>query len=296
MRSEWTIHALLEWTARFFYAKGISAPRLEAEILLARVLKQDRVYLYVNYHQPVNKEERSLFKAFVGRRVQGEPVAYIIGYKEFMSLKLKVNDQVLIPRPETEILVENTLEICKSLKLNRLCDIGTGSGAIAICLAFYCPQAQVFASDISAEALAIACENAISCEVQVDFRQGDLLAPFFNEAPFDVIIANLPYISKDSYGELMAEVKDYEPQLALLAGENGLEFYRRLIPGALEKLAPGGFFLFEISPEQKAEALELMENFSEVQVIKDYAGRDRVIKGRKGNNPNGDPSMDNRPD
>jgi len=281
LQTDWTIHTLLDWTARFFNAKGISAPRLEAEILLAQALRQDRVYLYVNYYQPVNNTERSLYKDYVARRARGEPAAYIVGYKEFMSLRFKVNAQVLIPRPETELLVETAMDIGKTTNINRICDIGTGSGAVAVSLSYYCPQTQVFAGDISADALTVANENAKAHGVQVDFRQGDLLAPFLTEAPFNMIIANLPYISDEIYGELIPEIREYEPKLALIAGGDGLDIYRRLIPDAFHKLEPDGFFLFEIGHEQRTGALELMQDFAEVRVLKDYAGLDRVIIGRK---------------
>ena len=288
MQQAWTIHSLLRWTCQYFHTKGLSAPRLEAEILLARVLEQDRVYLYVNYNQPVNQTERLRYKELIKRRAQGEPIAYIVGYKEFMSLKFKVNDQVLIPRPETELLVEGALSLLDSKNPVRICDIGTGSGAIAVSLAYFRPQAQIFAVDISADALTVAAENAGKYKARIDFRQGDLTDPIIYEKPFDIITANLPYISTAEYGRLPAEVKKFEPQLALLSEGDGLEHYRRLIPNAYQQLKAGGYLLFEIGHEQGAGALELMQEFAEVQLLKDYSGLDRIIKGRKGFIPHGD--------
>lgn len=282
MQVEWTIHSLLEWTTRYFSTKGLSAPRLEAELLLAQVLEQDRVYLYVNYDQPVNQTERKRYKEYVGRRAKGEPFAYIVGYKEFMSLKLTVNAQVLIPRPETELLVEEALALCLPQEQVRICEVGTGSGAIAVSLAYYCPQAHVLAGDISLEALTVATYNAKLYGAEVDFRQGDLLLPFMAEAPFDLIIANLPYISTAEFASLMPEVRNYEPCQALLSAGDGLELYRRLIPIAYELLKGGGHILFEIGYEQGVAALELMHGFTAVQVLKDYAGLDRMVKARKG--------------
>ena len=281
MQEEWTIQSLLEWTTHYFNQKNISAARLEAELLLAQVLKQDRIYLYANYDKPVNNWERSSYKEFVLRRVRGEPNAYITGQKEFMSLNMKVNPAVLIPRPETELLVEETLIICKERGKVRICDIGTGSGAIAVSLAYYCPQAQVYAGEISQSALAVAAENANIHGVQVDFRQGDLLEPFFEEEPFDIIVANLPYIAANEYEELMREVRDYEPAQALLAGYDGLDLYRRMIPQARKLLLSGGYIIIEIGWSQSAQVIEMLAGFSQVQVKKDFAGIDRLVKARK---------------
>jgi release factor glutamine methyltransferase len=281
LRKEWTIKSLLEWTAEYFKKKGFSASRLEAELLLATILGHDRVYLYVNYDKPLNDDECKLYREVILRRVHHEPYAYITGQKEFMSLKLNVNNQVLIPRPETEMLVEEALKAASALKSARICDVGTGSGAIAVSLAYYCPSAQVYASDISEAALAVAIENAKINNVKVDFRSGDLLEPFMSEEPFDIIVANLPYISEDEYKKLMPEVRKYEPLQALLAPGDGLDLYRRFLPQARELLYSKGYLLIEIGYTQGSRAAEMMQGFTEVQIKRDYSGKNRMLQARK---------------
>ncbi len=281
MKEDWNVKELLGWTNQYFSSKGIDSPRLEAEVLLAHVLKQERVYLYANYDAPVNKLERKQFRDLIQRRVGGEPAAYIIGYKEFMSLKFNVNPAVLIPRPDTEMMVEKILELPKG-QVTDLCDVGTGSGAIAVSLAYYLPGARVTATDISEKALATARINAAENGVVIDFWQGDLLAPLVNHPPFDLIAANLPYIPKNEYIILDQEVKEFEPVQALLATGDGLDIYRRLLPQALEKLKPGGYLFIEIANNQGEKALEMAKAFIDVEIIKDMAGRDRILKARKG--------------
>lgn len=285
MQKNWAIKDLLEWTTRYFTQKGIKQPRLETEILLARVLKKDRVYLYAHYDAPVNQNERDQFREWIKRRIQGEPVAYITGFKEFMSLELRVNPAVLIPRPDTEILVEEVINLAKFLPA-KICDVGTGSGAIAVSLAYYLTNVQVFASDISFEALEIARENARLHKVEIQFSQGDLLEPVKAAAPFDIIVANLPYISESEYRSLDPGIINYEPTAALLASGDGLDIYRRLLPQAEALLNPGGYLVWEIGSSQGEKALSMMQGFSEVEIIKDLAGHDRVVRGRK--NENGD--------
>jgi release factor glutamine methyltransferase len=276
----WNIKELLEWTTRYFAEKGIEEPRLEAELLLTRVLHKDRVYLYTHYEAPVNQQERGQYRELIKRRVKGEPVAYILGVKEFMSLEFSVSPSVLIPRPETELLVEKALEILSSRTTARVCDIGTGSGAIAVSLAYYAPQIEVKAVDISAAALEIARQNAEQHGVKIDFFHGDLLEPF-DEERFDLVVANLPYISELEYQSLSPEVRLFEPELALLGGEDGLEPYRRLISVAGNYLKPQGYILFEIGAAQGEAAREMLTGFVQVELIPDYAGHDRILLGRR---------------
>lgn len=282
MNKDWTIQELLNWTANYFRDKGIDEPRLEAEVLLARVLNKDRVYLYANFDLPVNSQERELYRDYVKRRVQREPCAYITGSKEFMSLNFKVNSDVLIPRSDTEILVESVMDVVNKDGQIKICDVGTGSGAIAVSLAYYLPRAEVYATDISLKALEVAKENAQNNNVNVNFLLGDLLTPVISSSPFDIITANLPYISPEEFRELDKSVKDFEPTSALVAEDDGLSLYRQLIPQAYELISPGGYLFFEIGYNQGDKALELVQNFAEVELIKDLAGRDRVIKARKG--------------
>lgn len=279
---QWTIKSLLEWTTDFFKEKNIAQARLEAEVLLARVLNVDRVYLYVHYTQPVGRQERELYRTSIKRRITGEPIAYITGVKEFMSLEFALNQQVLIPRPETELLVEAALDLMKMYEQPRICEVGTGSGAIAVSLAHYCPQAHVMAGDVSDAALSVAGDNARRLEARVDFRCGSLLEPFSMELPFDLIVANLPYISMQEYADLPNEIKRFEPRLALLAPGDGLDLYRDLKPQTLNMLKPDGFILWEIGAGQGKAARDMMDGFASVEIIKDLAGRDRLIKARKG--------------
>ncbi len=278
----WTVKELLEWTSNYFREKNIEEARLEAEILLARVLGKDRVYLYTNYDAPVNQDERTIFREFIKRRVREEPLSYITGIKEFMSLEFKVSPAVLIPRPESEIIVEQAIDLFKDQPC-LICDIGTGSGALAISLAHYLPLARVFATDISRQALETAQDNAASLQVEVEFGEGDLLSPFLDKVNyFDLIVANLPYIPLEEYNTLDSGVKSYEPRIALLAPGDGLDIYRRLLPQALTLLKEGAYLFIEIGWQQGEKALQMMNDFKEVQLIKDLAGYNRVVMARKG--------------
>ncbi len=282
MQTQWTIKSLLEWTTEYFRNKDISQARLEAEVLLARVLQKDRVYLYVHYLQPVGREERDLFRSYIQRRSAGEPIAYIIGSKEFMSLEFLVNHDVLIPRPETELLVENALQLLKSYPRPRICEVGTGSGAIAVSISHYCPAALVLAGDIYPAALQVAQENAARLNVNIDFREGNLLEPFNQEEPFDMIVANLPYITEEEYDVLPHSVKTFEPSIALKGPGDGLELYRQLYSQMLPMLDTNGYILFEIGEKQGAAAREIFEELEELEIIKDLAGKERLVKARKG--------------
>jgi release factor glutamine methyltransferase len=281
VENRWNIKELLVWTTRYFSERGMDNPRLEAELLLAHTLGQDRVQLYADYDRPVNQEERQGFKELIQRRVRGEPVAYIVGYREFMSLRFQVNSRVLIPRPDTETMVEKILDLCRGRSLH-ICDVGTGSGAIAVSLAHYLPSSRVVATDISEEALSIARLNAAANQVEIDFHQGDLLAPLQDYPPLDLIVANLPYIPIDEYRALDPGVRDYEPVQALLAPGDGLDLYRRLLPQALDKLKSGGYLFAEIGYHQGMPAQEMASGFQQVEIIKDMAGRDSILKARKG--------------
>lgn len=287
MQTVWRIKDLLEWTTRYFLDKGISESRLEAEILLAHVLKKDRVYLYANYEAPVNTDERAIYKEYIKRRINSEPIAYITGYKEFMSLDFEVSPQVLIPRPDTELLVETAIKLSRDLNALRIVDVGTGSGAIAVSLAYYIDQAEIYATDISLSALEIARRNANRHNVDIGFRESDLLETFLvNQAEgipcyFDMIVANLPYVAETERETLDPQVLDYEPHLALFAGEDGLDLYRHLIPQARTLLREGATLLFEIDPRQVCLIPSIMKGFSDVRILKDAAGRERVVQARR---------------
>lgn len=281
MRESWTIKEILEWTTRFFTDKGIEEPRLNAEVLLARVLDKDRVYLYANYNAPVNRNERDLYRELIKRRGTHEPLAYLLGKREFMSLDFQVTPAVLIPRPETELLVEQVLHLADADQGVSICDVGTGSGAIAVSLAYYLPAASVWGLDISEPALQIARMNGERHGVTVNWLQSDLLSCLEDKEQFHFICANLPYVSREEYHQLDPEVRNYEPELALLDCGDGLEIYRKLIPQAWSRLLPKGYLLFEIGWAQGPAAASLLPLSAKVQLIKDWAGRDRIIAARK---------------
>lgn len=281
MTVDWTIKDVLEWTARYFAGKAIPQPRLEAEILLASVLGKNRVYLYTNYDSPLNKTERNEYKNFINRRIQKEPTAYITGHKEFMSLDFKVTPDVLIPRPETELLVETALNLIDHIPVKKLCDVGTGSGAIAVSIGYYHPGIDIYATDISRPALSIARENAERHGVELALLWGDLLGPLGNEGQFELIIANLPYISPSQFEQLDPGVKEFEPYMALVSSGDGLDLYRRLIPQCFNRLTDGGYILFEIDPDQTGKINELMTGFDHIEILPDLAGRSRLVKAGK---------------
>ncbi|MDD3364495.1 MAG: peptide chain release factor N(5)-glutamine methyltransferase [Syntrophomonas sp.] len=281
MQKNWRIRDLLEWTTRYFLDRGMQESRLEAEVLLAYVLEKNRVYLYANYEEPVNQAERETYRGYIKRRSAGEPLAYITGQREFMSLSFRVSSDVLIPRPDTEVLVETALNLAKAGGIKRICDVGTGSGAIAVSLAVYLSEVEVYAVDLSPAALEIARDNARIHGALVTLREGDLLEPMVNEEKMDLITANLPYIPDAEWQQLDTGVKDYEPRMALVAPGDGLDLYRRLLPQAYQLLRPGGFILLEIDPRQSEVAKVMMQSFSEMEIIPDWAGRDRLLKARR---------------
>jgi len=284
----WTILTTIRWTEERFKKEGLATPRLDAEVLLAEALGTDRVGLYTHFDQPLQLEELGRFKKFIQRRLKREPVAYIVGRREFWSLPLKVTPDVLIPRPETEILVAEALKALASLdgKAFHILEIGTGSGAISIVLAKEFPAARILATDLSAKALSLAEENARQNGVreQIHFLQGDLFRPLPPGCKFDLIITNPPYIPQGEISQLAPEVRDFEPRMALDGGMDGLDFFRRALPRVGEFLVPGGWFLAEIGAGQDQEILRIAaENpdLDSLSFAKDLAGIKRIFKARK---------------
>lgn len=276
----WTVLRVLRWTAGYFRERGLDSPRLDAELLLADTLGVDRVGLYLRYDQPLTDEELAAYRRRVARRVKNEPVAYILGKAEFWSLSLKVAPAVLIPRPDTEVLVEEAL--VRGGDRARVLDVGTGSGAIVLALASERPDWSFAALDLSQEALQIAQENARRHEMdgRISFVHGDLA--HLPEGPFDLIVANPPYVPRGELAGLMADVRDYEPVQALDGGEDGLDAYRALAAQAISRLAPGGCLLVEIGARQQNDVGRLFEEAGLVDVATrtDYAGIERVVSGR----------------
>jgi len=271
----WTVLKILQWTADYLAQKGVEGGRREAELLLAGLLGLDRVGLYLNYDRPLVAAELALYRERVGRRARREPLQYILGQAEFWSLPFSVTPAVLIPRAEA---LKRTNGPC------RILDVGTGSGAIAIALAHELPQATVEALDLSAEALAVAAANARDngVEARVRFRQADLAA--LDGGPYDLIVSNPPYIPARDLDDLMPEVRDFEPRLALDGGADGLDCYRRLLPAAVGRLKPGGWLLVEVGAGQAAQVAELcttLPELGEVFAARDLAGIDRVVGCRR---------------
>lgn len=255
--------------------------RLDAEALLLHIFRENapernRAWLVAHWNSPTGHGAE--FRALIERRLAGEPIQYIIGEAEFYGLPFRVTRDVLIPRPETEYLVEKVLELTASFTAPRIVDIGTGSGAIAVVLAHKLPGARLTATDLSAPALKIARQNAVRNGVaRIRFLLGDLLAPVAEER-FDIIVSNPPYVPTADRATLSVEVREYEPALALFAGDDGLDVYRRLIPAAFDALKPGGFVALEIGYGQSISIIELLarSGFQRVEFIPDLQGIPRV--------------------
>ena len=280
------VHDILYEATKALEATDIPSARLDAEVLLSFCLGCERLEFYKNPYKPISEMQLDAFRNLMARRLTWEPVAYITGRKEFWSFALEVNSSVLIPRPDTEILVEEAVDICHnftSLPV-RILDIGTGSGAIALALASEIDDAKVMATDISAAAIALAQKNAaaLGLKERIDFRQGNLFEPV--DGLFDLIVSNPPYITLKDYEELPASVKDFEPREALLAGVSGLEFYEKLINSAPAHLKKNGWLLLEIGAKQEADVRGIMETadcYESSEMRHDYAGLARVIKSRR---------------
>jgi len=287
---KWTILNLIRWTDERFRKEGMSTPRLEAEVLLAETLGLDRVGLYTHFDQPLQPGELARFKKVIQRRLRHEPLAYILGKKEFWSLKFQVTPAVLIPRPETEILVSEALRVLTLLNQFRLSlhilEIGTGSGAISVALAKELPSVEIVATDLSEKALSIAEKNARQNGVreQIRFLQGDLFNPLEEGLRFDLVLTNPPYIPQEHFSALPPEVRDFEPRMALDGGKDGLAFFRRALPQVGKFLHPGGWFLAEIGAGQDQEIRKMTEATPDLlssDFAPDLAGRQRVFKVQK---------------
>ena len=280
----WTIGRILTWTTSHFAEKRIDAPRLDAELLLAAVLEKNRVYLYTHYDQPLTPAERDAYRAFVVRRAKHEPVAYILGEREFYGRPFLVTRDVLIPRPETEHLIDAVREWGEAHAPAKVADIGTGSGIIAVSLAAQFPAAEVVAVDISEAALAVARQNAERHGVaaRVSFVLGDLLGPLAGRGSFDVIAANPPYVAARDRAALMADVRDHEPAVALFGGEDGMTVLTRLCREAPALLARPGLLALEMGAGQWPAVRALLEEsgvFARVRAVADLAGHPRVALG-----------------
>jgi len=262
--------------------KGIPTPALDAQVLLAHCIGRDRSFLHAHPERELSDAEARMFRLLIARRVNREPVAYITGMKEFWSLPFAVNRNVLIPRPDTEIVVEAALNLFERREKTCILEIGTGSGAISITMATEREKAIITDTDYSREALDVALRNALNngAEQRITFLCGDLFTPV--RGTYDIIVSNPPYISEGDFDRLEPEVREYEPRSALVAGPDGTEFHRRLMEGARDFLEDGGWLVMELGVGQK-NALEKMmhENgYCDIVFYRDYAGIERVIRAR----------------
>ena len=281
-----TLLEFLRVTEGFLSGKGIEGARLDAELLLAEVLGMTRTQLYTNFEQPLGSAERDRFRELVRRRAAREPVAYITGRREFWSLEFAVDRRVLVPRPETELVVEAVLEAVRARRLDapRVADVGTGSGAIAVSLAKEMPTARVLATDRSGAALEVAPSNAARHGVddRVAFREGDGCAALAGEGPFDAIASNPPYILRDEMKTLPPEVGRWEPRWALESGDEGMDVTAPLVEQAFALLAPGGSLVVEVGTQaERVRECFRQRGYEGIVVRRDLAGLDRVVCGRR---------------
>ena len=283
------IKQVLADTEKFFAGHNIENPRLDAEVLLADLLNMERINLYVNFDYPLSENELVRYRKRIIKRAKHYPVAYITGTKEFMSLVFSINENVLIPRPETELLVEEVISYCenKGIKGPNIVDVGTGSGAIMVSLGYYLSQAKIIGIDIKDETLTVAQGNIKKHELvdRLKVIKGDLLTPLIkmDKNNVDIVVSNPPYISSEEMKELPAEVKK-EPVIALAGGKSGLKIYNDLIPQSKKVLVPGGLLILEIAYNQAGAICEILKDWDNVSVKKDYAGHDRIVIAEKPEN------------
>ena len=297
----WTIQKLLNWITGFLTGKGIESPRLSAELLLSHVLGMKRIELYTQFDKPISKEQLDRLHDLVKRAGQHEPIAYLVGKTEFYSLQLEVSPDCMIPRPETELLAERAIEFLRTRSgpptqglvrragTQFVCDLCTGCGCIAVAIAKNTPLARITATDISDAALRVAAANVEEYQLKdrIELLHGDLFDPIMPQLDvhkFDLIVCNPPYISAAEFEALDKNVKDYEPKLALHAGDNGLDIYRRIIEKADEFIKPDAALMLEIGYAQGRAIKELLEKagaFAEIKIEKDFHDNDRIVIARK---------------
>jgi release factor glutamine methyltransferase len=288
----WTVRRILEWTSGFFDRKQVDSPRLSSELLLAHVLNVPRIKLYTGYEQPLTPQALSQFRELVRRAAEHEPVAYVTGRAHIFNLELEIEPGVLIPRPDTETVVENVLQMVRhtvGMETPRVLDLCTGSGCIALAIAQRLPGAQMTAIDISPKAVDLARRNAEKLQLadRVRILQGDLYGPLaepIDLAPFDIIVSNPPYIPSGDIPHLDRNVRDYEPIEALDGGSDGLAVHRRIIAAAPERLRPAGRLYLEVQFDQGPAVRDLIdstEDLAEPAILKDHAGHERVVTARR---------------
>ena len=292
MAETWTVRRLLDWTTAFFTRKDVDSPRLSAELLLAHVLGVPRMKLFTDYLRPLAEPELAAYRDLVKRTAEDEPIAYLTGKAHFFTLEFEVSRDVLIPRPDTETLVENVIQTARlqaGLEAPRVLDLCTGSGCIACAIAHELKAATVLATDVSPAAVAVARRNVERLKLgdRVSVEQGDLYEPLsrvVDARPFDLIVSNPPYIPTAQVSKLDRSVRDYEPHQALDGGPDGLTLHRRTMEEAGDRLVPGGRVYLEIAFDQGELAKQVVagyRDFEDVRILKDIEGRDRVVTARR---------------
>ena len=279
---------LLDEAAERLAAAGVENARRNAEWMIEAALGLDRTTLLANMGEPVTEEERAAFEEMMERRLRREPLQYVVGHADFYGLRLRVTPAVLIPRPETEEVVETALAQLQEAKKPWVLDMGTGSGAIALALKHERPDAEVFACDVSEDALAVAARNAERLALDVSFIHADALAPAFTDgvpACFDALVANPPYVPDAEAATLEPEVRDYEPATALFTGDDPLVYYRAITGHASRVLKAGGLILFEAHTDYARAVRDLLDEsgYTETAVKEDLSGHPRIVWGRKPN-------------
>lgn len=290
MIDDWTIQKLLNWTTDYFTEKGLESPRLCAELLLSHVLSMQRIDLYAQFDQPVAKQQLDQLRELVKRAAEGEPISYITGKTEFYSLQFGISPDCMVPRPETELLVERAIEFLRNRSGKQLiCDLCTGCGCIAIAIAKSVPDVDIIATDISDAALNIASKNVSKHQLgeRIKLLCGDLfdpVLPHLDTGKFDLIACNPPYVSAVEYEKLDKNVKDYEPKSALFAGTDGLDIYQRICEKVADFLKPDAALMLEIGYSQGPAVRELLEEtgcFTQITIEKDFHNNDRIAIAKR---------------
>jgi release factor glutamine methyltransferase len=273
-----TVGEVLGKATEYLAAKGVDSPRLDAEHLLGKALGLSRVQLYMHHDRPLAENELDAFRELIRRRGEREPLAYVLGEWGFRRLTLKVDRRALVPRPETEVLVERCLELLEGVPQPDVVDVGTGTGAIAISIAQEHPGAHVTALDVSTDALELARENAERLGAEVHFEQRDL-ENGLGDAEYDLVVSNPPYVTPEEFGGLQPEIREWEPRLATV----GTDQTRLVAERARKALRPGGHVVLEVADQRATEASDLLEalGYGDVRLTPDLTGRDRIVEGRQ---------------
>ncbi len=276
----------LQSAVKFLTDEQVPSPRMNAEVLLMFVLGVDRAYLYAHPERELTADEKTRYQEAIRERATGKPAQYITGHQEFWGMDLIVTPAVLIPRPETEHVIETVLELAKEFPAKTIVDVGTGSGCIALALARELPEARITATDISPEALEVAQANAARHQLakRIHFVEGDLLkrdVASYVSTEVDLVVSNPPYVSEEERDKVQREVRKFEPRVAVFGGEHGFDIYRRLIPQAKEVLRDGGWLVMEMGFSQEEEIRKLLADWSEVRVTADLQGIPRVVAAKK---------------